>query len=425
MAMEKKRTMNKDLLRLSTAGSVDDGKSTLIGRLLYETNSITVNQQNELESNAKKKGLTQVDLSLITDGLKDERAQGITIDVAYRYFETEKRKFIIADSPGHIQYTRNMITGASRVNLALLLIDARKGIIEQTKRHAFIASLLHVSHIVVCVNKMDLVDYNEAVFQEIKTAFNSFSQKLSTVDIRYIPISALHGDNVVERSTSMPWYDGRSLLSTLENIHISSDKNMVDFRFPVQTVIRPRTEAFPDFRGYAGRVASGTVRQGDEVVILPSGFTSSVESIWDGAVEIQETQSTDSVVLTLKDDIDVTRGDMITRVNNQTEVTQEFTVMLCWMHQKAMMPRTKFIIQHTTSKTKAFIQDIFYKIDINTLHRIQEFEQVEMNDIFKVTIKTAKPLMLDKYSRNKNTGAIILIDAFTKDTVAAGIVLEC
>lgn len=417
------KNIDKDILRLSTAGSVDDGKSTLIGRLLYETNSITENLKKELEENAQKKGLSHLDFSLITDGLKDERSQGITIDVAYRYFETEKRKFIIADSPGHIQYTRNMITGASRVNIALILIDARKGIVEQTKRHAFIASLLHISHIVVCVNKMDLVDYDETVFNTITKEFDKFSSKLTTKDIRYIPISALYGDNVATQSEQMKWYDGRSLLSTLEHIHISGDKNLIDFRFPVQMVIRPNTKEFHDFRGYAGKIVSGTVKKGDEVIVLPSGFTSKIKSILNGKRELNEATTNTSVVLTLEDDIDISRGDLIARVNNQPKILQEFTVMLCWLNNQPAKPNAKYTVQHTTNKAKGMIKEVFYKIDINTLHRISEVEQIQMNDILKVQIKTAKPLLFDSYSSNKNTGAIILVDEFTKETVAAGMII--
>lgn len=417
------KNIDKDILRLSTAGSVDDGKSTLIGRLLYETNSITENLKKELEENAQKKGLSHLDFSLITDGLKDERSQGITIDVAYRYFETENRKFIIADSPGHIQYTRNMITGASRVNIALILIDARKGIVEQTKRHAFIASLLHISHIVVCVNKMDLVDYDETIFNTITKEFDKFSSKLTTKDIRYIPISALYGDNVATQSEQMKWYDGRSLLSTLEHIHISSDKNLIDFRFPVQMVIRPNTKEFHDFRGYAGKIVSGTVKKGDEIIALPSGFTSKIKSILNGKDQLNEATANTSVVLTLEDDIDISRGDLIARVNNQPQILQEFTVMLCWLNNQPAKPNAKYTVQHTTNKVKGMIKEVFYKIDINTLHRISEVEQMQMNDILKVQIKTAKPLLLDSYSSNKNTGAIILVDEFTKETVAAGMII--
>lgn len=417
------KNIDKDILRLSTAGSVDDGKSTLIGRLLYETNSITENLKKELEENAQKKGLSHLDFSLITDGLKDERSQGITIDVAYRYFETENRKFIIADSPGHIQYTRNMITGASRVNIALILIDARKGIVEQTKRHAFIASLLHISHIVVCVNKMDLVDYDETIFNTITKEFDKFSSKLTTKDIRYIPISALYGDNVATQSEQMKWYDGRSLLSTLEKIHISGDKNLIDFRFPVQMVIRPNTKEFHDFRGYAGKIVSGTVKKGDEIIALPSGFTSKIKSILNGKDQLNEATANTSVVLTLEDDIDISRGDLIARVNNQPQILQEFTVMLCWLNNQPAKPNAKYTVQHTTNKVKGMIKEVFYKIDINTLHRISEVEKMQMNDILKVQIKTAKPLLLDSYSSNKNTGAIILVNEFTKETVAAGMII--
>lgn len=415
--------MNKDILRFSTAGSVDNGKSTLIGRLLYETNAITTNLKKELEDNARSKGLDHLDFSLITDGLRDERSQGITIDVAYRYFETKKRKFIISDSPGHIQYTRNMITGSSCANLALILIDARHGIVEQTKRHAFIASLLHVSHIIVCINKMDLVNYDEKIFNAIVSEFNAFSSKLSTRDIRYIPTSALHGDNVTTKSQKMNWYDGRPLLSALENIHISGDENMIDFRFPVQTVIRPQTEKYHDFRGYAGTICSGSIHKGDEIVVLPWGFTTRVKSILDGTKECINAKAKDSIVLTLEDDIDISRGDLIARVNNQPKVLQEFTVMLCWMNSQPAKLNNKYLLKHTTRKVKGFIKEILYKIDVNTLHRIMDVEPIQMNDIMKVKIKTAKPLMVDSFKANRNTGSIILVDVFTNETVAAGMII--
>lgn len=415
--------MEKDILRFSTAGSVDDGKSTLIGRLLFETNSITLNQKEELEQNSHKKGLTHLDFSLITDGLKDERSQGITIDVAYRYFQTNKRKFIIADSPGHIQYTRNMITGSSRVNLALILVDARKGIVEQTKRHAFIASLLQISHIIVCVNKMDLVGYNENIFNDIVDEFEDFSSKLSVKDIRYIPISALYGDNVISKSENTNWYDGRTLLSSLEHTHISSDNNLIDFRFPVQNVIRPHKEGFHDFRGYAGKILSGNIREGDEIVVLPSGFTSKIKGIFDGENKIKEAFSNSSIVITLEDDIDVSRGDLISRINNQPESKQEIKAMLCWLSDKPAQDNVKYILQQTTNKVRGIIKEVFYKIDVNNLHRINETKPIKMNDIIKVEIKTSKPLLVDSYKSNKGTGAFILIDEFTKETVAAGMII--
>lgn len=415
--------IDKDILKFSTAGSVDDGKSTLIGRLLYETNSITENLKRELEENTKRKRLPHLDFSLVTDGLKDERSQGITIDVAYRYFETEKRKFIIADTPGHIQYTRNMITGASRVNLALILIDARKGIVEQTKRHAFIASLLHISHIIICVNKMDLVDYEEAVFNDIVNEFTEFSKKLSTQDVRYIPISALYGENVVTKSEQMKWYDGRPLLSSLESLHISADQNLIDFRFPIQMIIRPHTEEYHDFRGYAGKVVSGSVKKGDEIVVLPSGFTSKIKSILCGEEKVVETLPNSSVVLTLEDDIDISRGNLIARVNNRPQVVQEFNAMLCWLSDSPANLKAKYTLQHTTNKTKAIIKNVMYKIDINTLHRMESTEQIGMNDILKVEIKVANPIFADSYSANKNTGAFILVDEFTKETVASGMII--
>ncbi|MCK0203521.1 GTP-binding protein, partial [Ornithobacterium rhinotracheale] len=371
----------RELLRFTTAGSVDDGKSTLIGRLLYDSKSIFQDQLNAVESSSRKKGLEQIDFSLLTDGLKDEREQGITIDVAYRYFSTPKRKFIIADTPGHIQYTRNMVTGASTANLAIILVDARNGVIEQTKRHSYIASLLQIPHLVVCVNKMDLVDYSEEAFNKVIAQYDDFSSKMTIKDVHYIPISALHGDNVVDKSDKMPWYQGRTLLDTLETIHIASDQNFIDMRFPVQTVIRPHSDAFHDFRGYAGQVASGIVRVGDEVEVLPSGFSSKVKSIHTHDGDLQEAYPPMSVALTLEDDIDVSRGDMIVKKNNQPESTQDIDVMLCWFNQKPAHPRGKYYLKHTTNEVKAMIKEVVYKVDVNTLNRNEEDKQLTMNDI--------------------------------------------
>ena len=387
---------NNQLLRFTTAGSVDDGKSTLIGRLLYDSKSIFEDQIAAVETTSKRKGHEGVDLALFTDGLRDEREQGITIDVAYRYFTTPKRKFIIADTPGHIQYTRNMVTGASTANAALILVDARHGVIEQTKRHAFIASLLQIPHIIVCINKMDLVDFSEEVYEKIVSQFEEFSSKLYVKDIQFLPISALLGDNVVNRSTQMDWYKGAPLLYTLETLHISSDLNKIDARFPVQTVLRPQTEEFIDYRGYAGRVASGIFRPGDGVTILPSGFTSTIKSIDTISGELEEAYAPMSVAMTLEDDIDISRGDMIVKNNNQPEPVQEFDAMLCWLHNDSARPRAKYTIMHTSNEQRAMIKDVVYKIDVNTYARNEEEKELAMNDIARVKVRTTRPLMLDE-----------------------------
>ena len=411
------------LLRFTTAGSVDDGKSTLIGRLLYDSKSIFEDQLLSIEKTSKRKGHEGIDLALFTDGLRDEREQGITIDVAYRYFTTPKRKFIIADTPGHIQYTRNMVTGASTANVAIILVDARHGVIEQTKRHAFIASLLQIPHIIVCVNKMDLVDFQEESFSKIISQFEEFSSKFLITDIRFIPICALLGDNVVNRSKNMDWYQEAPLLHTLETIHISSDLNKVDARFPIQTVIRPQSEGFLDYRGYAGRISSGVFRTGDEITVIPSGFVSKIKSIdtFDG--ELKEAHAPMSVAITLEDDIDVSRGDMIVRSNSLPEISQDIEVMLCWLNNSPAKPRAKYTIMHTTNNQKAIIKDIIYKIDINSLKSKYEDTGISMNDICKVKIRTTKPLMFDSYRKNRFTGSIILIDDSTNETVAAGMIL--
>ncbi|SFN76310.1 sulfate adenylyltransferase subunit 1 [Salegentibacter flavus] len=414
---------NNQLLRFTTAGSVDDGKSTLIGRLLYDSKSIFEDQLESVSNTSAKKGHDGVDLALFTDGLKDEREQGITIDVAYRYFTTPKRKFIIADTPGHIQYTRNMVTGASTANAAVILIDARHGVIEQTKRHSFIASLLNIPHLIVCINKMDLVDYSEEVYNNIVGQFEEFSSKLLMKDVRYIPISALNGDNVVNRSENMAWYQNGTLLSTLENLHISSDINKIDARFPVQTVLRPQSDKFRDYRGYAGRIASGIYRVGDEVAVLPSGFQSKIKSINAGEQEVQEAYAPMSVSITLEDDIDVSRGNMIVKQNNQPEQEQEFDVMLCWLNNEAIKPRAKYTIMHTSNEERAMIKEVVYKMDINTFERNSEDSNLEMNDIARVKIRTTRRLMLDSYRDNRNTGSIILIDESTNETVAAGMIV--
>ena len=414
---------NNQLLRFTTAGSVDDGKSTLIGRLLYDSKSIFEDQLDSVSKTSAKKGHNGVDLALFTDGLKDEREQGITIDVAYRYFTTPKRKFIIADTPGHIQYTRNMVTGASTANAAVILIDARHGVIEQTKRHSFIASLLNIPHLIVCVNKMDLVDYSEEVYNKIIGQFEEFSSKLLMKDVRFIPISALLGDNVVNRSKNMDWYQEGTLLSTLENLHISSDINKIDARFAVQTVLRPQNEEFRDYRGYAGRIASGIYRVGDEVAVLPSGFQSKIKSINAGEQEVQEAYAPMSISMTLEDDIDVSRGNMIVRKNNQPEMEQEFDVMLCWLANEAAKPRAKYTIVHTSHEERAIIKEVVYKMDINTFERDKTDQDLAMNDIARVKIRTTRRMMLDTYRENRNTGSIILIDENTNETVAAGMVV--
>ena len=412
-----------ELLRFTTAGSVDDGKSTLIGRLLYDSKAIFEDQMDILIETSKQRGEKGVNLALLTDGLRAEREQGITIDVAYRYFATPKRKFIIADTPGHIQYTRNMVTGASTANLALLLVDARHGVIEQTKRHAFIASLLQIPHIAVCVNKMDLVDYSKEAYEKIKKDFEDFATKLEIKDVRFIPISALNGDNVVDRSTNMDWYDGSTLMHLLENIHIGSDQNHVDCRFPVQYVVRPQSKEYPDYRGYAGRVEGGVFKAGDDVIVLPSGFTSKIKSIdtFDG--EVAEAFSPMSVCITLEDDIDISRGDMFVRENNKPNIEQDIDVMICWMNEKKMIPRGKYTIRHTSQTARCIIKDVKYKMDINTLHRLEDDKEIGLNDIGRITIRTTKPLFFDSYRRNRNTGSIILVDEATNETVAAGMII--
>lgn len=414
--------LNMQLLRFTTAGSVDDGKSTLIGRLLYDSKSIFEDQMDAVSSSSNKRGLDHVDLSLLTDGLKDEREQGITIDVAYRYFATPKRKFIIADTPGHIQYTRNMVTGASTANLALILVDVRNGVIEQTRRHSFIASLLQIPHLIVCINKMDLVDYSEEAYEKVVSEYKDFASKLEVRDIRFVPISALHGDNVVDRSENMNWYQGETLLHTLETIHISSDQNHVDCRFPVQTVIRPHSNEYHDYRGYAGRIAGGIWKPGDEVMVLPSGFSSKIKAIdtYDGQVE--EAFAPMSVTMTLEDDIDVGRGDMIVRPNNQPSTTQDIDIMLCWLNQQGPLPRAKYVLRHTSAETRCMIKEILYKVDISTLHRIEQDKDLKMNDIARVRLRTTQPLHVDDYNTNRNTGSVILVDEITNETVAAGMI---
>ena len=415
-------TNQNSLLRFTTAGSVDDGKSTLIGRLLYDSKSIFEDQLEAVENSSRKKGLENADLSLLTDGLRAEREQGITIDVAYRYFATPRRKFIIADTPGHVQYTRNMVTGASTADLAIILIDARHGLVEQTHRHSFIASLLGIKHLVVCVNKMDLVDFNEDAYQTITSAFRNFSSRLDIPDIKFIPISALLGDNVVEASVNMPWYEGGTLLSHLEEVHVGSDRNLQDCRFPIQYVIRPQTDEARDFRGYAGRIASGVFKVGDEVVALPSGMQSRVKEIFVGADAVERAFPPQSVTITLESNIDLSRGDMLVRENNQPQSLQEIDAQLCWMGEEALNPGVRYIVRHGTTAVKSMIREVLYKVDINTLHRNEDDKQVGMNDIARVRLRTASPLLADDYRRNRTTGSFILIDPGTNLTVAAGFI---
>ncbi|MCF8301412.1 MAG: sulfate adenylyltransferase subunit CysN [Bacteroidota bacterium] len=412
-----------ELLRFTTAGSVDDGKSTLIGRLLFDAKAIFEDQLEAIRLTSERRGGDEVDLSLLTDGLRAEREQGITIDVAYRYFSTPKRKFIIADTPGHIQYTRNMVTGASTANVALVLVDARHGVIEQTKRHAFLASLLQIPHLVVCINKMDLVDYKEDIYNNIKAEFEKFSFKLDVKDVHFIPISALKGDNIVDRSQNMPWFEGSTLLYYLENVHIGSDHNFIDARFPIQHVIRPNTDEFHDYRGYAGRVAGGIWKKGDQVTLLPSGFQSKIAKIDSMDGELEEAYPPLSVTLLLEDDLDLSRGEMIVRENNQPNVDQDIELMICWFSEKPMQLNGKYTLFHTTREARCVIKEIRYKLNINTLHRDQEDLKIGMNDIGRISIRTTKPLFFDSYRKNRITGSVILIDEGTNATVAAGMII--
>ncbi len=414
---------SSELCRFTTAGSVDDGKSTLIGRMLYDSKSIFQDQMEQIEASSLRRGESEVNLALLTDGLKSEREQGITIDVAYRYFATPKRKFIIADTPGHIQYTRNMVTGASTANVALVLVDARNGVVEQTRRHAIIASLLQIPHLVVCINKMDLVDYSEDAYEKIKEDFEKFAAKLDVKDVHFIPISALKGDNVVHRSDRMDWYDGSTLMYYLENVHIASDYNFIDSRFPVQYVVRPNTDEHHDYRGYAGRIAGGIMKKGDEVIVLPSGFTSKIKKIDSFDGELQEAFPPMSVTVLLEDDIDISRGDMIVRANNQPEITQDIDVMISWFNDRPLAPRGKYTIMHTTQEARCMIKEVKYRLDINTLHRDLENKEIKMNDIARVTLRTTKPLFVDAYRKNRITGSIILVDEGTNETVGAGMII--
>jgi sulfate adenylyltransferase subunit 1 len=415
--------MNMELLRFTTAGSVDDGKSTLIGRLLYDSKQIFEDQLEAIEQRSQQRGFEHVDLSLLTDGLKAEREQGITIDVAYRYFATPKRKFIIADTPGHIQYTRNMVTGASTANVALILVDARKGVLEQTIRHSFIASLLQIPHLIICINKMDLVEYSEEAFNKVVEEFRHVSSKLDIKDVHFLPISALKGDNVVDKSQNMPWYQGATLMYLLENIHISSDENHIDCRFPVQYVIRPQQTEYHDYRGYAGRIVSGIYKPGDKVKILPSGESAVIKTVELFGENIEEAYAPMSVTMTLDRDVDISRGDMIVRENNAPNMEQEFDVMICWMNANKLQLGGKYAIRHTIKDARCVIKDIRYKIDINTLHRNENDKEIGMNDIARINIKTTVPLYFDSYRKNRYTGSVILIDEGTNETVAAGMIV--
>ncbi len=412
--------LKMDLLRFTTAGSVDDGKSTLIGRMLYDSKSIFEDQMEAVVESSKRRGDENVNLALLTDGLKSEREQGITIDVAYRYFSTPKRKFIIADTPGHIQYTRNMVTGASTANLAIILVDARHGIVEQTKRHSLIASLLGIPHVVICVNKMDLVDYSQAIFNDIKEDYREFSSRLNVKDVTFIPISALLGDNVVNESTKMDWYKGTTLMYHLENVHIANDQNYIDGRFPVQTVIRPHSDEYHDYRGYTGRVAGGVFKPGDEVSVLPSGFTSIVKTVEFAGKQLEEAYAPMSIAITLEDNIDISRGDMIVRTANMPEVSQDIDAMICWMDDKnSLKLNGKYSLMHTTKSCRCVIKDIQYKMDINTLKKIEDDKEIRLNDIGRIKLRTTQPLFFDSYNRNRLTGSFILIDEATNVTVGA------
>jgi sulfate adenylyltransferase subunit 1 len=423
MDKESSAYLDMELLRFTTAGSVDDGKSTLIGRLLYDSKAIFQDQLDAIELASVKKGEEYINLALLTDGLRAEREQGITIDVAYRYFNTPKRKFIIADTPGHIQYTRNMVTGASTANVALILVDARHGVIEQTIRHAYIASLLRIPHVIVCVNKMDLVKYSEEVFNSIQKRFMDFSTHLDTLDVRFIPISALNGDNVVDRSVNMNWYDGPTLMYQLENVYISNDYNQLDARFPVQYVIRPQSSEYHDYRGYAGRVASGSFKVGDKVKVLPSGFTSTIKSLdfWKDSLDM--ITAPQSAIITLEDDLDISRGCMIVSSENGIRQSQDVDLMICWLGEKPMVSGGKYIVKHTTSDLKCMIKEVKYKVDINTLEKNYEDRAIGLNDIGCISIRTTKPLFFDSYRQNRFTGSLVIIDEATNVTVGAGMII--
>ncbi len=415
--------LDMELLRFTTAGSVDDGKSTLIGRLLYDSKAIFEDQMEQLEMASERRGEEQVNLALLTDGLRAEREQGITIDVAYRYFATPKRKFIIADTPGHVQYTRNMVTGASTANLAIILVDARHGVLEQTIRHSYIASLLGIPHILICVNKMDLTEYKEEVFEDVKKQFVPFKEILNIGDVRFIPISALNGDNVVDRSKNMDWYSGATLLEILETINIRSDADFVNPRFPVQYVIRPQRDEYHDYRGYAGRIAGGVWKPGVKVAVLPGGIESTLESIDTMTGELSEAYPPQSVTFRLAHDIDISRGDMIVPVDQKPNVGQEIDLMVCWLGENPMVMGGKYVIRHTTAELRGIIREVVYKMDINTLEENRDDKSVVLNEIARIRIKTSKPIFYDSYKDNHITGSIIIIDEATNNTVGAGMIL--
>jgi sulfate adenylyltransferase subunit 1 len=412
-----------DWMRFATAGSVDDGKSTLIGRLLLETRQILDDQMAAIRESSRRRGIDYDDLALLTDGLRAEREQGITIDVAHRYFQTPLRKFVIADTPGHAQYTRNMVTGASTADLTLLLVDARNGVLEQTRRHAIISSLLGVKHLVLCVNKMDLVGYDAARFNAICEEFTDFSAKLEVDDIVFIPISALNGDNITTRSEQMPWYEGTTLLHHLEHVHIASDRNLIDARFPVQGVIRVRTDEHHNYRGYSGQVASGVFRRGDEVMVVPSGYTTTIAAIDFGSDEIEEAFPPMSVTIRLDGHLDVGRGDLLCRPHNPPSVTQDAEAMICWMSERPLRQGNFYRIKQTTRNARARVQDLKYRLDVNTLHRDTSSSSVGLNDIARVSLRTTVPICVDEYRRNRATGSFILVDETTLETVAGGMIL--
>jgi len=422
--IQEKGYLDMELLRFTTAGSVDDGKSTLIGRLLYDSKTLFSDQIESIKKVSQKRG-ENLNLALLMDGLKAEREQGITIDVAYRYFATPHRKFIIADTPGHTQYTRNMVTGASTANCAVILVDARNGVDEQTHRHILIASLLKIPHFIICINKMDLVDFKEKVYEQIKNEIKDFISKLEIRDIYFIPISALLGDNVVDKSQNMKWYEGSPLLYILENIHIGSDENLIDCRFPVQYVIRPRNDKYHDYRGYAGKISSGIFKPQDRIKILPSGFISTIKSIEDkNHKKVTEAFPPMSVTIQLEDDLDISRGDMLVRENNIPKINQDIDLMVCWMNKKTMHTGKKYILRHTTKETKCVVKELLYKLDINTLHRIENAKELGLNEIGRIKIRTAQSLFYDRYKDNRTTGSLILIDEQTNETVAAGMIIK-
>jgi sulfate adenylyltransferase subunit 1 len=412
-----------DLLRFATAGSVDDGKSTLIGRLLYDSKTIFQDQLEAVEESSRRRGDENTNLALVTDGLKAEREQGITIDVAYRYFATPKRKFILADTPGHVQYTRNMVTGASNSELAIILIDARKGVTEQTRRHTFITNLLGINHLFVCINKMDLVDYSQEVYEQIKEDYLSFVSKINIPDLEFIPISALNGDNVVDASEHMDWYHGASLLYNLETVPVTADYDFVDSRFPVQNVIRPQKDEYHDYRGYAGRVEGGVFKPGDEVVALPSGFKTTIKNIHLADQSLEEAYPPMSVAMELNDDIDISRGNTLVKEHNQPEAKQDIDLMICWMNSETLVPNGRYAIKHNTHEVRAIVKEVLYKVDVNTLHRVENDTEIGLNDIGRVKVRTSQPLFVDPYTKNKGTGSMIIIDETTNNTVAAAMVI--